>query len=238
MRTFASLLFAAAVGLGCGLVTSGCQEDTVPTVTLSGSVVDIFSAQPIDGVVLCRLDSPEKDCAVSDDDGRFSLALPLDTENWFTVSHEDYYPFLLAMQTEEADILLPGPVSIGSRVVMEIVLGQTGVDVEPGLGHLLLWVADETGAQGQAGATIDISPDPEGLVVYVNEQGAYSLDATATSSAGAAGYGNIPPGDYILTVTHPELDCEPYSSFSAGAVNTFQLKTIPDHATALFVRCR
>ena len=206
--------------------------------TLSGRVVDIFSVQAIEGVELCRLETPTRGCSVTDDEGRFSLELPAEGDHWFTVAHDDYYPFLLAMTTQEEDIVLPGPVSIGSREIMEVVLGQTGVSVEPGQGHLLLWVADDTAVQGQAGATLDIAPDPGGLVVYVNDQGAYSLDATSTSSAGTAGWGNIPPGDYVLTVNHPELECVPYSSFSAGAANTFQLKIIPDHATALFVLCR
>ncbi len=228
----------------CGLLLtsggSGCQDDPAPTVILSGRVADIFTVESIEGAELCRLESPNRGCAVSDEEGRFALTLPANGEHWFTVTHEEYYPFLLAMTTQDEDIPLPGPVSIGSNAVMELVLSQTGVEVGPGQGHLLLWVADETGVQGQAGATIEISPDPggDGVVVYVDEQGAYSQDATSTSSAGSAGWGNIPPGDYVLTVRHPELECEPYSSFSAGEPNTFRLKTIAGYATALFVRCQ
>jgi hypothetical protein len=217
---------------------TGCQSDSVPMVTLSGRVVDIFSVQPVEGAELCRLETPNRGCSVSDDEGRFSLELPATGEHWFTVTHPDYYAFLLAMKTLDEDIPLPGPVSIGSREIMDIVIGQTGVSVEPGQGHLLLWVADATGTQGQAGASLDISPDPGGLLMYMDDQGAYSMDATTTSSAGSSGWGNLPPGDYVLMVTHPDLDCEPYSSFSAGAINSFQLKVIADHATALFVLCR
>jgi len=238
MRIVGAILPVVLGGLVLGWGASGCQPDPEPRVTLSGRVVDIFSVQPVEGAELCRFDSPTRGCAVTDDDGWFSLALPATGEHWFTVTHPDYYAFLLAMKTEGEDIALPGPVSIGSREILDVVIGQTGVSVEPGMGHLLLWVADATGTEGQAGASLDISPAPEGILMYMDDQGAYSVDATTTSSAGSAGWGNLPPGDYVLTVTHPDLDCEPYSSFSAGAVNTFQLKVLADFATALFVLCR
>lgn len=237
MRILGSVLPVVFVGLVGGLAAPGCQEDTVPMVTMSGVVVDVFTAQPIEGAVVCRLDSPDRGCSVTDDDGQFNLRLPANEEQWFTVSRQDYYPFLLAMTTEGEDILLPGPATIGSRAVMEIVLEQTGVVVEPGQGHLLLWIGDETATEGVAGASIAISPDPGGLIAYMDDQGAYSQDATTTSSAGSVGWGNIPPGDYVLTVTHADLECEPYAAGSAGGPNTVKLKTLADHATALFVLC-
>ena len=61
--------------------------------------VDIFSVQPVEGVELCRLETPSRGCSVSDDEGRFSLEMPADGEHWFTVTHPDYYAFLLAMKT-------------------------------------------------------------------------------------------------------------------------------------------
>ncbi len=74
-------------------------------------------------------------------------------------------------------------------------------------------VADAAGAdagtknEGLAGATLSVTPVAGKGPVYLSSGGTPDQGATATSSQGFGLFGNLPPGDYEIAVSHPTKNC-------------------------------
>jgi len=232
--------WALVVGaaLLCGLAP-GCRRDSDRTVTVSGTVVDAYSSQPVEGVEVCSLLSPSSGCSVTDALGQFSVVLPATGDHWILVDHATYYPVLGGVATVGEDLVLDGLVNLFPDEILDIVFGQVSIPLETGRGHVALWAYAQLGTgEGREQVTLAISPDPGGRLGYLDDQGLIDLDLTATSVSGVAGWVNIPPGDYVATVTHPDLECAMWYPFSTASAGTIPVKVLPDRFTYLLVICQ
>jgi hypothetical protein len=61
--------------------------------------------------------------------------------------------------------------------------------------------------EGLDGATFSVTPVSGKGPVYLSSGGTPDQGATATSSQGFGLFGNLPPGDYEVSVTHPTKTC-------------------------------
>jgi len=217
------------------LALAACGDDA-PRVTISGQVNDIFSGQPVQGVRFCRLAAPNA-CAETDADGNIAVRLPAESDEWLKVDHPWFVPMLVGARTTTTDFEPPGVLGLVPLDILDTVVAQVGLRVEPGKGLLNLYAYAQAGQDGRAGVTLRLDPDPGGSQGYLNDQGDMTLDATATGSPGVSSWVNLEPGDYVATVSHPDYTCAPLLAIPGEAPDTFELKIQPDRLTYLIVVC-
>jgi hypothetical protein len=221
------ILALAATTSGCGSNAAaqtdgsdaGAHDDgpsPTPT-TWTGSVYEAKSAEdggtiPIVNGRVCLLDHPEVACSGTDTSGKWSIELPpADGMAQYAITfsasqHLGYTSF--------------GTVSPGSTITSSWPSG-VGLEADDWAINLATQAGFTYPAQGTAfvdvrllngsprgldGATVTLSSAAKGPV-YENTMLALDPSLTSTSAEGVAWFGNVPPGEFTVTVHSTTATC-------------------------------
>jgi len=175
----------------------GCNEvvEEPPTVPVSFSVrwypAPGEDPAPLEGVQICETDATN--CVVTDANGAATLQLPVGGPEFsYTVEKEEYAKYLIG------DI---NPRGFSQTIVMvtddEMAEQHERVmSVYPmrGTGTVLLEILPPL-----PGATFDLM-GATGMPFYLDEEGNWSRDLTATSSWGWGGFTDVSPGEFQVNL--------------------------------------
>jgi hypothetical protein len=138
-------------------------------------------------------------------------------------------------------------ISLGIKQAMEHMVDLTTVSggavqffaAEPGDGVLQVALLDKYSAKL---SNLDGTPamcgkdgDEPCKPFYLDENGEPDVTLTQSSRTGVGAFGNVPPGKYLLSISHPDLDCTehlPESGWRAEQEDSVVVQVIDQWVTA------
>ncbi len=237
---------ASGGAAGSGGSTGGSAgTDAGATVTFSGTVTEFSftpgTTTPIADVQICLSGSTTPPCTKTDASGKYTWpGLPANTEGAALFTKTGYASVAVVGVTETADETIDA--TMPTEAVAQTFATAAGF-TWPLAGKSIIGfaavedVASDAGADagtvatGVAGATVSISPSGGKGPVYLNASDLPDQTATATSSAGAGFFGDLPPGEYTIKVTSPSgKTCTraPQSGWAAASADSIKVPAIAD----------
>jgi hypothetical protein len=143
---------------------------------------------PLEDVQLCQTDTTN--CALSKGDGQVRIELPIGEETSYTLKKDGYASYLVPVVIP-SDEGYQDVFSMATDEEMKAQFSRLGsfYPMLLGTGAVVLWVFPAF-----AGATFDLA-NATGKAYYVHERGDWRDDITATTSRGAGGFVEVPPGE-------------------------------------------
>ncbi|MEC9071977.1 MAG: hypothetical protein VX938_06330, partial [Myxococcota bacterium] len=239
-----------------GAVTTlgiACYPLNPDGVTLTGTLVDFATGEAAPDVVLCLEGLDDIPCAVSEEDGTYTLTgAPPDTVVDLSLSGWGYKDLHTWLYTGDG-VTWSSPMI--ASTLHEQVLGLVGVNPKSPFDHgdFVMRAYDgstlsEGAYQGtpQAGVTFALEPaDGDGPFYFsssVGAPGAFSAPipsptATATDELGLGFIANLSTGDYALTCAHPEKTCAPGQGLTLSDNDATSFKLSPGVITVITCIC-
>lgn len=172
-------------------------------ITVAIQLVDLVSASPAKNVTvkLCSKYDPPCNSPLGmptvGADGFVSATVASDFQGYFDIQGPDYVPALAFLDSvvtaSNPEVLLIPPSALNSLVE------GAGVELDPMAGLVLSRTVD-CQAKPSAGVSVSIFPSAKETGFYVIASGV-SPGATATDTAGNAGFANVAPGTPTITAT-------------------------------------
>lgn len=229
---------AAMLTLLVLLIPACDKQDQVDKKTLSLEVIDYFSGDPIEGIELCAR-APVDECQTTGADGIATFQAPGDIVLTVTGVHAGYGDMLYTLRVDSEDAQ---SFSLGflSSFHADLMAATVGVSVTPDKGHIRFFAGEEmdfpTSAVGQVSASLTV--EAGGTLYYMQADGTGSADASATEDTyGTAGYLNVEPGEWALTLEHPTLTCNPNWALAGEAPGRFRVPVEAGLLTYVAVYC-
>lgn len=187
-------------------------------------------------VTVCVDDHDEVACATTSGDGEFLLeGLPDATDVIVTMEREGSLPTAFLHNTALTDAwdktLMPAS-------LVDSMANRVDTTLEPALGNTLFIVWSDTSYQSDRveGVTFALAPDVG--VSYYQGGGAFpDPDAAATSSSGAGGAFNVPPGDYTMVFDDPRGDCAGWFTFAHEPGDPVPVRILPGFSSYMDLVC-
>jgi hypothetical protein len=230
-----ALAVALAVGCGDGSdeeVDPG-TDATDEGITVTGVVKEFepnLERQQfkfLSGVEVCIYDDEDIDCDTTSAGGAFELrGVPADTNVLLSFKKKDYAQTLRMLATRQQDYDLLAETALARLQLGIDEAAKNGIDLttfkggaiqffaaEPGDGVLqVALLSDFTatletldGKPAQCNSTDGGLEDCRAL--YLDEDGETDPKLTKASATGVGAFGNVPPGQYKITVKHPTRVC-------------------------------
>ena len=236
MRRFAKLFWvpvAVLVSAGCNEVTPGSTAPLTLSVRGWSAETGRYS-QPLEGAQACEGDTDDN-CVFSDAEGNAILWLPVDQEIFYTVRKEGYDPSLFVAVIPESG--RADTANMPTDKIMADVY-QRAMSPYPRLGTGE--IAIET-LPNLEGATFELS-GATGTPYYQEGRGddiTYRLDLDATTSRGAGGFLEVPPGSTVTVVFGGTAQsCAPGRSGWPGDIpNSVRVPVRAGYTTLVSVNC-
>lgn len=197
------------------------------------------SAGPVEGMKVCVLEDESNPCAMTDADGRFTIAgLPAMSDVTLSFEKQGYLPTLLPVETGSTD--MDGSVA-GSLTIPGATLDPSSVPVAVDSSKgIVATFAVTTSGTGAIGARPTLTPESGNGPYFVTAQNV--LDVSADSFVDkTAIYFNVAPGTYEVAFDEPQHDCAPATipfgfGFAAGP-SSVKVPVIAGYETICGVLC-
>ena len=234
------LVIFAVLGLQApaACTTTGPGDGDGDGIYTWGRVVDFLSAQAVEGVEVCLMDTDN--CTDTDSDGAFTIeGLEADTD--FLLSFDDNRYFQAVGHDNSARAVeydwqysLPTEDAIALQTSLA---GES--EVERGMGQVFFAAAQEFGHNKPRVAGVSLTPlegsEALGTPVYGDDLGAPNTSLTETGSSGVVIFPNVEPGVYQFRLSGP--DCVPYFSFDTTEDNVYTVHVFANTLSAVTVVC-
>lgn len=225
MLKHAVVMALAGAAAACGSDDTDDGGTKEAMVALSGTVTRVVLVgprPPLPGVEVCVVERPEIPCVTTDDEGKYAFPeVPADTEGTLIFSKPGFAETMIPGRSQKVDFVLDSMLIEESVAATFLgVLGMKSLD-DAGVIAVDVFQADLTGL---AGATLAL--EPAGAAkgpIYLSEAGAPDEALTQTSSLGVAWFGNVAPGEPVLSVQHVEKSCVGERGWKTDADNRLKL---------------
>jgi hypothetical protein len=224
----------ATFAFGCGDGTEEDLGDDEPEgITVTG-VVKEFEAnverqqfKPISGVEVCVYDNDDVDCDITTGGGSFELrGVPEESDLLLTFEKEAYAPALRMLSTRQADYDILAETALATLQHGIDQAMENGIDLSTFKGGAVQFFAAEPGdgvlqvalLSGYKATLENLDGTPaqchgtdgnlaDCVALYLDENGETDPKLREASRNGVGAFGNVPPGKYKLSISHPDLDC-------------------------------
>ncbi len=213
----------AGTGGSGGSAGDGGSAGSGATATVSFFVLAVRpegGVEPLEGVLACETDTTN--CVMTDDGGNAALDLPLNREISYTLEKEGYGSQLRADVIPADGSFVPTTLPTDARYVSQFQLVMSPYPME-GTGAIVAQAfQDELGVLPIVGATFELL-GTTGKAYYVDRDGNWSLDLTATTSDGAGGFVEVSPGEYEIEIGRTVENCQVLRGWPSDSENTFRV---------------
>ncbi|MBW2375703.1 MAG: hypothetical protein JRF55_06850 [Deltaproteobacteria bacterium] len=226
------------VGGSAGTGGTGGSAGSGGTATLTLLAMEFDEEEkrvPLLGVRVCETGTTN--CAVTDASGPAILQLPADQETSYTQEKEGYGAEL------RADII---PAIVGSTVIPimrpdawleDMYERVTSPYPMEATGTIFIQVAGGSSIDGSIpGATLDLI-GTTGKAFYLDEDGNWSTDPTATTSSGGGGFVEVTPGEYQIQIGGAAENCRLIRAWPGDSENRIRLPVREGYETTARVDC-
>jgi hypothetical protein len=206
------------------MTVSGTVVDTEPGVGFTGTE-EPTEETPVEGMEICIFEHDDIPCVETDADGKFEIA-DVPNEVVLVSFTKDGYPSYLRNAGGTFGTILMTRIMDDEKTAEAVqMLGGTYPDDATGGICFGALTYNTDGVESPYAFTMEndivgsldwmfldevsVSLDPDSGVgpLYVDDSEQYDASLTETSEAGWGIIFNIEPGDYILTFSHPQMDC-------------------------------
>jgi len=194
---------------------------------VEGSVVD--PGPLLEGVEVCETDM--SNCDTTDADGEARLTLPRNEVISYTLSKDGYAPWLVGDVTDDRF----GFRSSGWLMFSDAQVADAAADLMTPYPLTGGWVALGTFPE-MAGVTYDLV-DEMGKGYYVDEEGSFTLDLTATTSLGLGGFSEVGAGEHQVEFGGTAKNCIPSLAWPGDAANRIKVPVKVGYITWGTMRC-
>jgi hypothetical protein len=230
-----------------GLAVSGVVKNFEPN-------VERQKFATISGVEVCIYGHAEVDCDTTSSSGTFALAgVPADSNLLVSFEKKGYAKAfrMLSTRKEDYDILAE---TVLAKLTVGIAQAQmNGVDLNTFSGGAVQFFAANPGdgvlevaLLSNYSATLEnidgtpaVCGGPDGDApckpLYLDETGEPDPTLKASTRTGVGAFGNVAPGKYVLSISHPELACDqhlPESGWPAEQVDAVVVKVVDEWVTS------
>jgi hypothetical protein len=221
--------------LGWLLLVAGCNEVGESGAELVRSVLDVFDLTPIEGAVMCHVETGN--CAVSDADGIVMLEVPPNEEISWTLSSDGYGPILTGGLSTGSFL---GPARTGLWPDAFLVEQSRRLDTryppnDTGMINIFLPNAPFPGV------TFELR-DATGERFYADEEGNWDRSLTETTSFerngfAGAGFVEVPSGEFEIEVGGTVEQCVPFSGWPGDGTNRVRVPVKERFITYVVLSC-
>ena len=210
------------------------SNGTAPTVTVSGTVVELLGAVGISGVEVCVTETAL--CTQTDSDGMYAVEATTHGNHILTLSATDYVGGAIALSTQDIDVELAN-VSLLSHTLTEGQFSALDQQWEPGTGVLAFSVSNGINGDGinVPNVTIQLTPQAGNGPFYSNALGIPVDDLNATSENGGGVVINLPEGIYQVNYSGLPETCELLLGW--GSVENHQVPTVSNRVSFGRISC-
>ena len=189
---------------------------------------------PLEDLQLCETDTAN--CVLTDADGTAELDLPADREISYTWQKEGYIQQLRADILPAGGSYVPSNVSADARMAARFERVMSPYPME-GTGMIFAQAfSDELGVQPISGATFELV-GATGKAFYIDDDGEWTLDLTATTSEGAGGFVEVSPGEHELKVGGAVGNCQVLRGWPSDSENTMRVPVRANYMTVTRFYC-
>ncbi|HTM21008.1 MAG TPA: hypothetical protein VL172_10885 [Kofleriaceae bacterium] len=187
------------------------MADAIPTVAITGRVLDWVNRQPQAGVTVTVMDHPEIEAVTTGADGRYRVVVPAGSQAQLRCEKEAYVPLLTRVfNVGDVDYATyDGSLfdAMASRDAVDLTGDVVGEPYDPAKGGVVLRIQDTDSNDAVAGATVALSLTGH-TPLYFNASEFPDPSLTETSTSGLVVLHNYDLGTGTLTVSHATLtDC-------------------------------
>ena len=210
------------------------SNGTAPTVTVSGTVVELLGAVGIGGVEVCVTETAL--CTQTDSDGIYAVEATTHGNHILSLSAPDYVGGALAFSTQDNDVELAN-VSLLSHTLTEGQFSALDQQWEAGTGVLAFSVSNGINGDGinVPNVTIQLTPQAGNGPFYSNALGIPVDDLNATSENGGGVVINLPEGTYQVNYSGLPETCELLLGW--GSVEHHQVPAVSDRVSFGRISC-
>jgi len=171
---------------------------TGATIHVRGTAVESPSGTPIEGVTICAYAQPGIPCVTTTSTG-FDLLVPASSETGVTLAISGRESVLVPIVTSTED-QNGWEIGMTAAADMSVFMSALGLGFpEPSAGILGADVSVPGEMLGLAGLVDTISPRSGSGPLYLTSTGAPDSTATSTSTYSATFFGNLTPGEVVVT---------------------------------------
>jgi hypothetical protein len=218
---------------GLFLLLGGCS---VEMVGLEYEVHEALTGNALEGVEVCEWPDAEP-CFRSDALGMVTVEVEAGSDVFATMELDGFYGRFFSFQAPEESAYM-GENALMTSVAAEFLYGVYDVEKVPGTGLIGASALTPDRESGVAGIEIILDPPEGGRVITVDESGTFSKELEVTTEVGAAGWFNVPPGEYTMTFVAPVgVTCTRVFGLEADEPHQAGLQVIADHWTHVDAVC-
>jgi hypothetical protein len=208
----------------------------------------------VSGVKVCVYQHDEVPCDTTDSSGTFSLCgVPEDSDLLLSFQKTNYAKALRMLTTRKDDYDILAETAIGTLDLGIAEAGMHGLDLKTVDGGVIQFFAAEP-ANGvlqvallgdYSAELLDLDGNPAQCIsdkgdvpckpLYLDELGEPAPALTKATKKGVGAFGNVKPGEYLLRIKHPTLDCTshlPEAGWHADAKDEVRVKAVDEWITS------
>ena len=210
------------------------SNDTEPTITVSGRVVELFGAVGIAGVEVCV--SETSVCSQTDTEGSYTLKATTYSNHILLLTSPDYVGGSLAFTTQDLDVTLAN-VSLLSPTLTEGQFSALDQQWESGTGVLAFSISNGINGDGVNVPNVEIQLTPQAGdgPFYSNALGIPVDNLSATSDNGGGVVVNLPENTYQVNYNGLPDSCELLLGW--GSVENHQVPIVADRVSFARISC-
>ena len=210
------------------------SNDTEPTVTVSGRVVELFGAVGIAGVEVCV--SETSVCTQTDTEGSYTLEATAESNHILLLTSPDYIDGSLAFTTQGLDVALAN-VSLLSPTLTEGQFSALEQQWESGTGVLAFSISNGINGDGVNVPNIEVQLTPQAGdgPFYSNALGIPVDNLNATSDNGGGVVVNLPEDSYQVNYNGLPDSCALLLGW--GSVEGHQVPIVSDRVSFARISC-
>jgi hypothetical protein len=211
------------------VLMAGCGP--LPVEAPPGSVLiavefrDAVLGYPLVGLEVCVADQPDFPCARTGQDGKVRAPVPANTEVMLQCAAPLHITTYMTLLTPDADFDV-GVFRLLEQSTADLFVATAGAPRDPTRGVLLVNVYDDFVKRTErvAGGTAALESAAGIGPVYGANGALPSSKLSAMSSGGPAGFYDLSPGDYTVTLSHPERSCTRGFGWPTAAETTIRTR--------------
>lgn len=207
------LVFLGLAMMGCS-GDDGASEDQgktpVTSIDFQVAFADAQNGNALEGVEICAAGRDDVPCATSDANGSVALALPADSQLMLRCQSATHGPayMTLALGQDDMDV---GKFGLLNKTSQNLLLALSGAEDTADHGAITVNVYTDLVKRDErvAGGAATLFPDTGKPAVYVSDKKLPDPTLEAMTLGGPGVFVDVPPGEAVVTFSHPSMICEP-----------------------------
>lgn len=203
-----------------GLFNLGCSGDDgsddghepsgATSISFQVAFADAQNGNALEGVEICAAGRDDVPCATSDANGAVQLDLPANSELMLRCQSATHGPAYMTLAIGEDDMDV-GKFGLLAKTSQTLLMALSGAKDTKNHGTITVNVYTDLVKRDErvAGGSATVFPDTGKPAVYVSDSKIPDPSLQAMTLGGPGVFVDVPPGDAVVTFSHPSVVCGP-----------------------------